>query len=790
MLRNYLLIAWRNLVKSKVFSLINVLGLTIGITVCMMIFLYIMHEFSYDEFHEKKNRIYRVMRNNTDSDLKVPYLSGPYAPTLLNDFPGEIESAVRVIHANGLVSFEDKAFNEKNLYIADSSFFTFFSFPLLRGNPATALDDPHSIVLSETTARKYFGDSDPLGKMIRMDDEYTLRVTGVCRDIPTNSHLSFDLIMPISLFTTAEWFNVWMNNNNFTYVLLDEHTGKEELEARFPTFMEKHLKKDMDAMGIKFSLSLTPLTDVYFEPASAFDNVKHGDRRVVFIFLSIAAFILMIASINFVNLSTIRAVDRSREVGLRKVMGARRRQLIIQFIGESVIITLISCILAVALLNFVMPLYNDLLGYQLTVSWNTYPIWLFLLGVIIVAGFLAGSYPAFVLAAFLPVQALRGKVVPGKGGALFRQALVVLQFAISVILIIGTIIIMSQMNYIREKDLGYNKEQTVIVRVDNSQIYQRLVPFKRELENRPEVASVSVMSGEPGGFFDLFTFEVQGKNEVWKSRTLFSDFEVVETLGLKVIAGRDLSPEYGTDSARAAMINRTAATLLGYTPEESIGKWLKNTVRDTIRRTIVGVVEDFHFLSLKEKMDALVIAPNIDRRVVLVRLKGGNIREGLETVQNVYRSMATGYPFEYSFLDQQFGEIYKADLRQQKILSIFSGLAIFIACLGLFGLASFTATRRSKEISIRKVLGSSVKSIVLMLSKDLLKPVIIATLFAIPAGYFIMDHWLQNFAYTTALKWWIFLFAAAITMAIALLTVCAKAIKAARTKPVTYLKSE
>lgn len=790
MLRNYILIAWRNLAKSKIFSLINVLGLTIGITVCMMIFLYIMHEFSYDEFHVKKDRIYRVMRNNTKSEILVPYLSGPYAPALLNDFPGEIETAVRVLPANGLVSFEDKAFNEKKLYVVDSSFFTFFSFPLIKGDPSTALDDPHSVVLTEKTARKYFGENDPVGKMIRVDNEYTLKVTGVCKDIPTNSHLDFDLVMPISLYSQADWFDVWMNNNNFTYVLLDEHASLDKLEERFPAFMEKYLKADMDAMGIKFDLTLKPLTEIYFEEASTFDNVKHGDKRVVFIFLSIAAFILLIASINFINLSTIRAVDRSKEVGLRKVMGARRKQLILQFIGESVLITVISCVLAVALLNFLMPLYNDLLGYQLTVSWNSVTIWLFLAGVIIVAGFLAGSYPAFILAAFLPVQALRGKIVPGKGGALFRQALVVLQFAISVMLIIGTIIIMQQMKYIREKDLGYNKEQTVIVRIDNSELYQHMVSFKRELENRPEVSSVSLMSGEPGGFFDLFTFEVEGQDDFWKARTQFADFEIVETLGLNIIAGRDFSPEYGTDSTKAAMINRTAAKMLGYSPEEAIGKWIKNTMRDSIRRNIVGVIEDYNFLSLKEKMDALVISTSIDRRVILIRLKGGNISNGIEAIQTAYRSAAPGYPFEFSFLDQQFGEMYKADLRQQKILSIFSGLAIFIACLGLFGLASFTATKRSKEISIRKVLGSSVKSIVMMLSKDLLKPVLIATIIAIPAGYFIMDHWLNNFAYTTALKWWIFLFAAAITMAIALFTVCAKAIKAARTKPVTYLKSE
>ncbi len=790
MFRNYVLIAWRNLVKSKMFSLINVLGLTIGITVCMMIFLYIMHEFSYDKFHDKKDRIYRVMRTNSKSDLRVPYLSGPYAPALLNDFPGEIKTAVRVLIGNGLVAFDDKAFNEKKLFLADSTFFTFFSFPMVKGDPATALDDPHSLVLTETTAKKYFGESDPMGRMIRMDNEYTLRVTGVCKDVPTNSHLDFDLVVPVSLVTSAPWFNGWTNNNNFTYVLLDEHASAAKIEERFPAFMEKHLNKDIRDLGISFGLSLTPLTDIYFEPASAFDNVKHGDKRVVLIFLSIAAFILLIASINFVNLSTIRAVDRSKEVGLRKVMGARRKQLIIQFIGESVMITLISCVLAIALLNYMMPLYNDLLGYQLTVSWNSPMIWLFLLGVVIVAGFLAGSYPAFILAAFLPVQALRGKLVPGKGGALFRQALVVLQFAISVILIVGTIIIMSQMKYIRSKDLGYNKEQTVIVRVDNSQIRDRLITFKRELEKRPEVVSVSLMSGEPGGFFDMFIFEAQDQEEYFKARTLFADFEAVETIGLKVIAGRDMSPEYGTDSTKAVIINRTAASMLGFTPEEAVGKWIKNNMRDTIRRTIVGVVEDFHFLSLKEKIDALVIAPNDDRRVVLIRLNSGNITQGLEVIGNEYRSAASGYPFEFIFLDQKFGEMYKADLRQQKILSIFAGLAIFIACLGLFGLASFTAAKRSKEISIRKVLGSSVKSIVLLLSKDLLKPVLIATALAIPAGYFIMERWLNNFAYTTALKWWIFLLAAAIAITIALFTVVTRAIKAARAKPVTYLKSE
>lgn len=790
MFSNYFKTAWRNLAKSKVFSVINILGLTIGITTCMMIFLYIMNEFSVDNFHEKKENIYRVMRGSKNSGIKAPYLSGPYATHLLNDFQGEIESAVRVISANGLVTFGDRAFNEKKLYITDPVFFTLFSFPLIKGDPATVLREPYSIVLSESTAKKYFGEADPVNKVVQMDKSFSLKVTGVFKDIPSNSHMNCDLVMPLTMYYDAEWFDVWMNNNNFTYILLAPGVKENELEKKFPAFMDRHMGAEMERMSTRFDLSLTPLKDIYFEEQSPFDNVKHGDKKVVYIFLSVALFILIIACINFINLSTIRAVDRSKEVGLRKVMGARRKQLIFQFIGESVLITIISCIFSVALLNLLMPWYMELLGYNLSVSWNSWEIWSFLLAVVIVAGVLAGSYPAFILAAFAPVQALRGKVVPGKAGAIFRQALVVFQFSISVLLIIGTIIIMNQMKYMKSKDLGYTEDQTMVIRLDNTDISNHRIAFKRELQNVPGIASVSLMSGEPGGFFDAFTFEVEGELEPWKARTEFSDFEFVETLGLKIIAGRDFSPEYGTDSAQAVLLNRTAVTQLGLSPDEAIGKWIRNTLRDSTRRRVVGVVEDFHFLSLKEKIDALVISSSEDRRVALVRLEGGNIHEGVKKVNEVYRKIAPGYPFEYTFMDQKFDEMYKADIQQQRILSIFSALAIIIACLGLFGLASFTAARRNREISIRKVLGSSVNSIVVLLSKDLLKPVIIATIIAVPVAYLLMKNWLDNFAYRTALQWWIFIIAAVLTLTIALITVCVKAIRAARTKPVTYLKTE
>jgi putative ABC transport system permease protein len=437
-----------------------------------------------------------------------------------------------------------------------------------------------------------------------------------------------------------------------------------------------------------------------------------------------------------------------------------------------------------------MPWYNQLLGYTLNVSWSTLPLYLFLVGVIVIVGFAAGSYPAFFLSAFSPIQALKGKLKLGKSGATFRQALVVIQFSISVFLIVGTIIITKQMSYVKNKQLGYNSAQTLIIPIDNNDIYNNMNSFKTELQNQTAVQSVSMMSGEPGGYFDGHIFEVEDHAERWNARTEFADFEFVKTLGLKIIAGRDFSAKFPTDTTNAVLINKTAAIKLGWTPQRAIGKWILNTVRDSTRRRIVGVVDDFNFQSLKEDIDGLVISPAMDRRQILVKLKPGNLQANISLVRNAYNRAAPAYPFEYKFLDQQFGELYKKDIRQQTILSVFAGLAIFVACLGLFGLASFTATKRFKEIGVRKVLGSSVQNIVILLSKDLLKPVLIATCIALPAGYWAMNKWLENFVYKTQLNWWVFALAALITFGIALTTVSIKAIKAAMANPVKSLRTE
>lgn len=792
MFRNYFTTAWRNLMKNKVFSFINMLGLTIGIAVCMMIYLFIMNEFSVDNFHKNEDHIYRVMRGAAidDKTMSVAYLSGQHGPALLNEFKGQIVSAVRISQNDNLFSVGARSFHEKKELDVDSGFFSLFSFPLIKGAPTTVLKDLNSVVLTESTAKKYFGSVDnAMGNIITLNKKIPLKVTGIAKDVPSNSHLYFDIVLSLERHKTADWMNSWINNGVYTYIQLAPNVSKTQVEKQLPAFVEKHLGSELRKYGFKWSLSLTPLKDVYFD-SIARDNVKHGDKTVVYIFLSIAILILLIACINFMNLSTIRAAERSKEVGLRKVLGALRNNLVWQFIGESVLLTTFSCVLSVGLLLLVTPWYNQLLGYSLTVSWNALPIYLFLIGVIIIVGFLAGSYPAFFLSAFSPVQALKGRLRLGKGGASFRQALVVVQFSISVFLIVGTIIITNQMSYVKNKQLGYDKSQTLIIPIDNGDIHNNMHAFKTDLQNESAVQSVSLMSGEPGGFFDGYMFHVEAHSEKWNARTEFADFEFVKTLGLKIIAGRDFSAQFPTDTTDAVLINKTAAAKLGWTPEQAIGKWMQNTVRDITKRRIIGVVDDFNFQSLKQDMEALVISPAADRRVILVKLKPGNMQAGVAHIKNAYNKAAPAYPFEYRFLDQQFDEMYKKDIRQQSILTVFAGLAIFVACLGLFGLASFTATKRLKEIGVRKVLGSSVQSIVVLLSKDLLKPVLIATCIALPVGYYAMNKWLQDFAYKTSVNWWVFVLAAFITFGIALITVSIKAIKAAIANPVKSLRTE
>jgi putative ABC transport system permease protein len=794
MLKNYLLLAIKNLRKQKMFSLINILGLTVGITCCLMIFLFILNEFSYDDFHKKGKDIYRVMRtaNMNGQRTEIPYLSAPYSTALLNEYPGMIETAVRVMADNDLITYGNNSFNEKKIYLADSNFFQLFDFKLLRGNAATVLNDPHSIVMTASAAKKYFGNADPIGKVVSFNsNQLQLKVTGIAEDVPVNSHLDFDMVVPLSNWRNAQWFTNMPNNNLFVYVQLNPKTDPAQLSKNFPQFMDKYMGKYYAASGFKMGLQINPLRNIYFEESTPFDNVKHGNKKMVYIFMSIAVLILLIACINFMNLATARATDRSKEVGLRKVLGAVRQQLIKQFILESILFATVACVLAIGLLQLLMPAYTNLLGYKLPSYWNEPWIYIFIIGVIIVVGLLAGSYPALLLSSFSPIESLKGKLRVGKNGAFFRKALVVFQFSISVLLIIGITIVMSQMNYVKTKDLGFNKEQSMIVRIDNGDLWNHKYDFKNQLLQNPAVESVSLMSGEPGGFHDFYSFEAESKpGEKLMFNTEYADFDFAKTLGLKFIAGRDFSVSFPTDSIRSVVINQTAAAKLGYTPEQAIGKWIRNIQKDSLNKTIIGVVEDYHYTSLKEPIGPLVIATNDDRRLILIKLKTNNLQATIADIKKIYGGLITTYPFEYDFLDEKFNQLYKTEATQQTVLTVFSAIAIFIACLGLFGLASYTAIKRTKEIGVRKVLGSSIQNIVMLLSKDLLKPVLLGTLIAIPIGYYATYKWLEGFAYRIDVSWWMFGMAAMAAVLIALITVSSQAIKAALANPVKSLRTE
>lgn len=795
MLKNYLSLAFKILKKQKVFSLINVFGLTVGITCCLMIFLFIRHETSFDNFHTNGKDIYRVVRqadlNGSGSVDDIAYLAGAYSIALRNEFPDMIKKAVRVMPDNDLFTYNHIGYNERNVLITDSDFFGLFDFPLIKGDRQTVLSEPRSIVLTASSAKKYFGNEDPIGKTVQMNKDLLLKVTGIAKDPPSNSHLYFDMIVPIKNFKYYDSIQNFPNNSLFVYLQLNPNVKPEQLTSRFPQFMDKYMGKYFAESGFKIGLGLEPLKDIYFKPLQ-FDNVKHGNKKVIYIFMSIAVLILVIACMNFMNLATARATDRSKEVGLRKVLGALRAQLTLQFLLEAFFYATLSALLALGLLQLLMPAYTSLLGYALPSFWEDPMLYAFLISIIIVIGFLAGAYPALLLSSFSPIQSLKGKMNIGNQGAFFRKALVVFQFVISVLLIISITIISTQMSYVRNTDLGFNKERTMLVRIDNHDIGKTRVQFKNSVENDPSVISVSLMSGEPGGFHDMYMFEAEAKpGQKILMNTEFADFEFVKTLGIKMMAGRELSASFPTDSAGSVLINHTAATFLGYSPEQALGKWVRNIQGDGLQRRIVGVVEDFHFSSLKEKIGPMVIAPNPDWRVAVIRLRPGNqLPSAINNIKTQYASAAPGYPFEYNFLDEQFNQLYKDDMKQDKILSIFSGIAILIACVGLFGLASYTAVKRTKEIGVRKVLGSSVQNIVVLLSKDLLKPVLLGTLIAVPIGYYAMNVWLQGFIYRIIPQWWMFAGAALAAILIALITVSFQAVKAALANPVKSIRTE
>jgi putative ABC transport system permease protein len=807
MLRNYFKIAWRNLSRYKGYTFINIAGLSIGIACCLVIFLFVQDELSYDTFNAKADRTYRIVnhRVNESSQMDMARTPPAYGPTLKNDF-AEVEQVARIFEfgSKQLVAYADKKFFEPDILLADSTFFDVFSFSLIRGNPDQVLRGPNSIVLSETMAHKYFGDQDPIDKVLTMDGTYKFRVTGVMNDVPAQSHLKANFIGSFGVLRDMvgpKRMESWGWQQFFTYIVLPENYNPAKLDAKLSAFFAQHAQEEIKGSQSRDNYHLQALTDVHLHSSDLeYDLAQKGDIRYVYAFSIVALFTLLIACFNFMNLSTARSARRAKEVGLRKAVGAERIQLIGQFLGESILQTGMALVLAIGLVLAVLPMLNDWASKSLSLlSVVNVPFILGLLGAGLFIGLLAGSYPAFVLSAFRPVKVLKGGTQGPQGGAFLRKNLVVVQFTVSIILIIGAGIVFYQMRYIQQKNLGFTKEQLVSVPLRTAAIAKNIETIKAELLKNPSITGATACYGVPGGRFAGDGINLPGKSEQFSTNMFLVDYDYISTLGMQIIAGRDFSRAFGTDAEEGFIMNETAVKALGWgSPANALGKevswpkWTPSTPADTLKRgRVIGVVKDFNYKTIHQKIEPMVlhIVPS-DYAQLVVRIRPEATTAALSALEAKWKALASDWPFEYTFLDEQFANQYRTEQIFSKVFGLFTCLSLFITCLGLFGLAAFTAEQRTKEIGVRKVLGASVASILVLLSKDFLKLVLIAILIASPVAWYAMNQWLQGFAYKIDLAWWMFALAGLLAVLIAILTVSFQSLKAALINPVKSLRSE
>lgn len=803
MLKNYVKIALRNLLRQKSYSLINVVGLAVGMACCLLILLFVRHELSYDRFHDQADQIYRVALKRLYPNHETFYAvtQAPLAPTMKIDYP-EVIDATRLFRVPGSVNlrYQDKQFEEQRYLFADSNFFDVFSFTLLRGNPETALARPNSIILTQANARKYFGDDEPIGKVINNGNN-DLTVTGVVADPPGNSHLQFDAIASLISTGLATSQN-WISFATHSYIVLQPGTSPDALQAKLPQMAEKYIGPQIhgrlqmsfaeyQAAGNGYEYFLQPITDIHLHSQLENEIAANGDITYVYAFTAISIFILLIACINFMNLATARSAGRAREVGIRKVLGSYRSQLVRQFLLESLLLTFVAALLAIVIVEIAFPYFADLAGRNITNDLLYSPVLLpGLFGFAVLVGLLSGSYPAFFLSAFRPIAVLRGKLESG-GGSNLRNVLVVLQFGISIVFIVGTLVVQGQLRFVQTKNLGFDKEQLIVV--ENAFFLQdKAEAFDNTIRQQAGVVGVSGTSALPGGFFPGEMFQPRGvHSENLTTRFMVVDHDFIETMGMRMIAGRSFSRQFPSDSL-AIILNQTAVRDLGF--DEPVGR---QVVRpdDGKLFTIIGVIEDFHFQTLHHDISSLVLmkrgtAAGNFTAARIIRVQPDFIDPILAHLQKTWSELVPAQPFKYSFFDETFAAAYSTERTTGRIFAIFAGLAIFIACLGLFGLAAFTTQQRTREIGVRKVLGASVTSILFLLSRDFSKLVLIAFVLASPLAYFAMQGWLSNFAYRISLTPFFFLGAGLVALLIAWLTVSYQAIRAALINPVIALKHE
>lgn len=793
MLKNYLKIAFRNLSKHKGYSAINIAGLAIGISLCLLILTFVKHELGFDNFHEAGDRIVRVQMADEDGTIAVT--PSMIAPTLVQRAP-EIDSWVRLYeptrYSPVLIKVANERFQENSFMYADSSFFDVFSFPLLSGDPKKALQKPNSLVLTKSIAQKLFGSIDVIGETVAaqiFNSEIEFEITGVAEDAPTNSHFKFDYLG--SLNTISRWSQLTdseiQSANFYTYLKLNSFDAIAPLQSKIDVFVEEVVKEQRDV-----SLSLLPLSDIYLNSNAESDIAPMGNIQNIYGFAFLAFMVLLIATINYVNLATARSTRRASEVGIRKALGAKRSQLIKQFYGESIILTLISVGLALVLVEVFKDMFFNLMGQNIDFSLFTdSTAWILLGGVVFVTSTLAGSYPAFLLSSYQPVKVLKGLLGTNASDGAMRKGLVISQFAISTFLIISTAVIFQQTDFILSTNLGFDKESVVVLPARDSQLSQKQDLLKAEVLRQPGVLNASYMSNIPGKVFGGYSSEHTPDGDQVSTAAGAADKNLVETMGMQLLAGPGFpqSEGYTLEQGYVYLINETLAEKFGWTPEEAIDQPFN--VLGNREGQIVGVMKDFNFASLHEKVEPLALFINENmHNYLMVKIAPNATSETLSALAGVWDEIAPHRPFEFEFLDQQLNSLYQNEIRTRNLLSLFSALAIFIACLGLIGLSSFLIERRSKEIGIRKVLGASVANIVGLLSTDFLKLVALGFILGAPIAWYAMEKWLANFAFRIDIGILIFLVCAVIGIVIALVTVSSQSIKAALANPVDSLKSE
>ncbi|MEP0984267.1 ABC transporter permease [Ekhidna sp.] len=812
MLKNLIISAIRSLRKKPAFSFINILGLAIGMATCLTILLYVNHETSFDDFQNEN--VYRIALNRVYPEREVDFTVIPHSigPQLVEDFP-EVLNQTRFFKPNNATSFQygEKSLTEEHLVFADSTIFSLMSIELIEGDKKTALVNENSLVLSESTAKRFFGDESAIGKILSFPGGNSLEVTALSADYPEKSHFEFGGLVPLHSFPFFRQVN-WTGFSAMTYVELDDATNPQVFEAKLPAFIKQYAEGEIQqrngisydeyiAAGNGYNYYLQPIQDIYLTSQLSGEIKPNGNITYVYIFSIAAAFILLIACINFMNLATARSVERAKEVGIRKVMGSHKRQLIAQFLAESIFITMISAALAMFFTFLFEGNFSQLAGKNLSLTefLNSGNL-LILIGAVLLIGVIAGIYPAFFISAYSPIRILRGNLKTSKKGVGLRNVLVIFQFTISIALISATLLIYNQMDYLLNKPLGFDRDQVVVIENGfgvnndpNNPNWERFETFKNELVNLPAVSAAGYCSSMPGDILQGFIVRVPGyaEKESLVTRMIPIDNDFIPSLGMEIIDGRNFSENYN-DSLSVIINESTVEKLL---LENPIGEKIVHVDDSTqISYTIVGVVKDFHFESLHNQVEPMVIknmgaAQSFVNKYV-VKISADDVGTTLSSLEGIWDEFVPNAPFRHYFLDENLEQFYQSEQTSGKLFTAFTFLAIIVACIGLLGLSAFIINQKRKEIGVRKVLGGSVYSIVFLLSKDILKLIAIATLIAIPAAYFWAENWMQNFAYSSGVSWMAFVFAGVGALLIALITVSFQSTKAAISNPVESLRDE